>query len=205
MRTDTLVPGAHGGAIAARKGQFVSVIDVHGNQVADLVAFVAGTDQEFLSTAHTATTTSKFLWTTGDTLWSNHRRPLLRFVHDDCGRHDMHFSMCNPERYEFDYGVKGHRNCMQNFLDAFAGAGLQLTRAQLPNPLNLNQNSQFDLAGVLTQAPNQSKPGSRITFEVLEDLLFAVSACPQDLNPINGGKSTDVLLRVTDTAEEAAD
>ncbi len=203
MNREVLVPGAHGRAVAVKKGQFVSVIDVFGNQVADLLAFVAGTDQEFLSTAHTATTTSKMLWTTGDTLWSNHRRPLLKFVHDDCGRHDMHFSMCNPERYEFDYGVKGHRNCMQNFLDAYADAGLPLTRAQLPNPLNLNQNSRFDLAGNLTQTPNLSQPGSRITFEVLEDLLLAVSACPQDINPINGGKSTDVLIRVSDSLAEA--
>ena len=204
MKSDTLLPGAHGRAVQVHKGQFFSVIDVHGSQVADLLAFRAGTDAEFLSTARSASSTSRFLWTTGDTLYSNKGLPLLRFAYDDCGRHDMHYSMCDPERYELDYGVPGHRNCMQNFLDAFGEAGLRLRREHLPNPLNLNQNSQFDLAGNLVQTPSLSKAGDRITFEVLEDLLVAVSACPQDLNPINGGVSTDLLLRVADSLEESA-
>lgn len=201
---DIVVPGAHGRVARARRGQFVSVIDLEGMQVADFLAFVGDGPAEFLSTTHSASSTGKILWSTGDTLFSNHRHPVLRFVHDDCGRHDMHYSMCDPERYEYDFGVTGHRSCMQNFLEAFAAAGLQLTRPQLPNPLNLNQNSRFDLDGRLWQEPSPSKPGSRVTFEVLEDLLVGVSACPQDLNPINGGKSTDVLLRISDTIEEAA-
>ncbi len=201
---EIIVPGAHGKAVPVRKGEYVSVIDVEGGQVVDFLAFLQGTDQEFLSTTHSASSTGKILWTTGDRLYSNRRRPLLEIVYDDCGRHDMHYSMCDPERYEYDYGVTGHRNCMQNFLDAFAEAGLKLTRAQLPNPLNLNQNSQFDLGGALWQTPSLSKPGGRVTLLALEDLLVGVSACPQDLNPINGGRSTDILVRVTATTEEAA-
>jgi uncharacterized protein YcgI (DUF1989 family) len=201
---EVVVPGAHGKATRVREGQFVSIIDVYGSQVADLLAFVGDGPAEFLSTTHSASSTSKVLWTTGDTLYSNRRRPVLEFVYDDCGRHDMHYAMCDPERYEYDFGVTDHRSCMQNFLEAFAEAGLQLRREQLPNPLNLNQNSRFDLDGNLEQQPSLSKAGGRVTLRALADLLVGVSACPQDLNPINGGVSTDLLLRVTEKAEEAA-
>ena len=38
-RREILVPGGHGTAFPARTGQLVEIVDVEGQQVADLVAF----------------------------------------------------------------------------------------------------------------------------------------------------------------------
>jgi uncharacterized protein YcgI (DUF1989 family) len=35
-----------------------------------------------------------------------------------------------------------------------------------------------------------------VVLKALMDVVVAVSACPQDLTPTNGGKPTDIMLRV---------
>ena len=41
-----------------------------------------------------------------------------------------------------------------------------------------------------------SEKGDFVLLKALADVVVAVSACPQDLNQTNGGKPTDILLRV---------
>src|SRR5436305_13755766 len=52
-RREILIPGGHGAAFAARAGQLVEIIDLEGQQVADLVAFAARNRTGWLSTPHT--------------------------------------------------------------------------------------------------------------------------------------------------------
>jgi uncharacterized protein YcgI (DUF1989 family) len=49
-----------------------------------------------------------------------------------------------------------------------------------------------------------SKPGDHITFDVLEDLVCAVSSCPQDIIPGNGLKVTDIAISILPAAPVAA-
>src|ERR1700683_4378761 len=53
LRWETLIPGGHGAAFAARAGELVEIIDLEGQQVADLVAFAERNRTEWLSTTHT--------------------------------------------------------------------------------------------------------------------------------------------------------
>ncbi len=201
---ETIVPGAHGATAHVAEGQYVSVIDLHGSQVVDFIAFADGNTDEFLSVTHAQVHLKRFLVGLGDVLVSNERRPLLEIVRDDCGRHDMHYAMCDPERYRNYFGVtEPHRSCMQNFLEAFEAAGVRLKRSQLPNPVNLNQSVATNEKGELELLPSLSKPGSHVVFRALTPLHVGVSACPMDIGPINAGTSTDILLRVSDTREEA--
>ena len=201
---ETRVPGAHGYATHLDPGQYLTIVDLEGSQVVDFVAFGGPTNDEYLSVTHAQVHLKRFLIQQGDELVSNYRSPLFVIERDDCGRHDMHYAMCDPERYSKYFGVtEPHRSCLQNFTEAFAADERVVPRGQMPNPINLNQNVNTNERGELELLPSLSKSGSRIVLRALADVHAAVSACPMDIGPINGGTSTDILVRVSDTLEEA--
>jgi uncharacterized protein YcgI (DUF1989 family) len=45
--------------------------------------------------------------------------------------------------------------------------------------------------------PAPSRPGDRIVFRCLTDVVAAVSSCPMDLSPINNGTITPLRLVVS--------
>jgi uncharacterized protein YcgI (DUF1989 family) len=47
--------------------------------------------------------------------------------------------------------------------------------------------------------PAPSRPGDRIVLRCLADVVAAVSSCPADLSPINGGVITPLKMEVTRT------
>jgi uncharacterized protein YcgI (DUF1989 family) len=51
-------------------------------------------------------------------------------------------------------------------------------------------------AGELTILESTSRPGDHLDVRMLVDCIVALSACPQDLNPTNGGASTDLGVEV---------
>ena len=59
----------------------------------------------------------------------------------------------------------------------------------IPAPLNLWMNIPVDAGGQIDWLPTVSRPGNEVRFEVLIDCIAVMSACPQDITPING---TDV-------------
>ncbi|HOR54586.1 MAG TPA: DUF1989 domain-containing protein, partial [Synergistales bacterium] len=71
-----------------------------------------------------------------------------------------------------------------------------LTRAQIPDPLNIFENSAVGSGGELVHLPVVSKAGDHITFRALMNLVCAVSACPMDLNITGGERITDMLVTI---------
>ncbi len=193
MTTRLHVPAGSGRATLVSAGQTLRVINLEGRQVADLIAFNARDLKETLSTAHTSISFGRLFPTTKDQLRSNRRRPMLEFVRDDAGRHDMIIAACDLWRYEFDFGVTGHRNCSDNFLEALAAWGIQ--RHQLPQPVNLFQNMAYP-EGRVEFRESLAKPGDIVELRALMDVVAAVSACPMDLNPISGYRVTDIAIEV---------
>ena len=139
MRREILIPGGHGAAFAARVGQLVEIIDLEGQQVADLVAFAERNRTEWLSTTHTRSALLRLTAVVGDRLDSNWRHPMFEIIRDDVGRNDIITSMCDDRRYRLDYGVEGHRSCRTNFTEALEPWGI--AEWQIPDPFNFFQNA----------------------------------------------------------------
>lgn len=196
--TEIIVPGGHGRSFVAGEGQYISVIDLEGQQVGDFLAFNARDMEEHLSTNHTMASRGKMVPSVGDILLTNYRNPILEVVADEVGRHDMLIAACDPWRYLYDYGVKDHRNCSDNFLDALSSYGLK--RHQLPQPVNLFQNMEYHPDGRLEFKESISRPGQKVVFRALMDIVGALSACPMDLNPVCGFKVTDLKVVISDQA-----
>jgi hypothetical protein len=82
-----------------------------------------------------------------------------------------------------------------NLLEALAPHGVE--EWQIPDPVNLFMKTPPRADGEFDFLPAPSRPGDRIVFRCLTDLVAAVSSCPMDLVPISGGKITSLELAVT--------
>jgi len=196
---EILIPGGHGSAFPVRQGQFLELVDVEGQQVADMVAFAAQDRREWLSTSHTRSATLRLNLQVGDQLESNWRRPMFKILRDDVGSHDVITSMCDDRRYRLDYGVEGHRSCRTNLTEAYAPWGI--SEWEIPDPFNIFQNAPIHPDRTFGNEIPPGKAGDSIVFEVLMDSIVGVSACPQDLNPCNGFNPTPILARVLEQFE----
>ncbi|ABE37186.1 hypothetical protein DR64_8486 [Paraburkholderia xenovorans LB400] len=188
------VKAGHGRTFEVKAGQRLTIIDVAGQQAADFVAIVASNHTEKLSPTHTRRQLRTLFFNVGDALYSSLGRPLLRVVEDTVGVHDANVPACDDTRFTVDFNVTGHRNCLDNMHAGLALYGL--SSFDVPEPFNLFQNGPVTADCRMQVTDPTSKAGDYITFDVLEDLVCAVSSCPQDIIPGNGLKVTDIAISI---------
>lgn len=192
---EIFIPAAEGRAFEAKAGQYITVIDVEGEQIGDFVAFNAHDFNERLSTAHTRADLWRVFVREGDRMMTNLRTPMFEIVEDAVGQHDITIPACDPTRYEKTFGVKGHRNCLDNLSGALEPYGI--SRWQVPEPFNIFQNSVVNAEGHYDFNPPLSKAGDRLVLRALMDVVGALSACAMDLMPANGYKLTPLRFVIS--------
>ena len=188
------VPAGAGEAVMLRRGERAGVIDVEGGQVGDVFAFRADDPGEYLSASHTRTHVGRLFPRIGESFVTNRRRPILTLVADTSpGMHDMLIAACDDERYQA-LGAPGHGSCARNLWTELAHRGLPTD--VVPQPVNVFMNIPVDRHGDLSWLPAMSRPGDCITFEATTDCVLVVSACPMDLNAINGDRPTALAIEL---------
>ena len=192
---EVTVPAAHGAAIEVASGEHLSIVDVEGSQVADFVAIDRADPRKHLSTHQTRSSLRRWILKVGDRLVDNDREPVFEIVHDDVGVHDLFFCACSPALYRQRFGLTDHRSCRMNLLEALGRYGV--TEWQLPDPINVFMRTPPRGDGEFEFHPAPSKPGDRLVLRCVRDVVAAVSSCPMDLSPINGGRITPLKLVVT--------
>lgn len=179
------VPARKGRAARLGKGQRIKIINTHGSQVVDTWAFSAEDLKEFMSMEHLRPTIGTIFPRQGHYLYTNRRRPILFFEEDtSTGVHDTLFAACDDYRYGLLGCKEYHDNCTDNLLAAMRQIGL--SAPEVPSPLNLWMNIPVDKDGSTTFAEPVSKPGDYVILRAEMDCIVAMSACPQDILPING-------------------
>lgn len=192
---EVLVPAGHGRAFRVPKGALLEVIDVEGQQVADFISIIENDRKEWLSATHTRSASLCLNLGVGDRLQTNWRRDMYEVVQDDVGMHDLITAMCDARRYKIDYGVEGHRSCRSNFLEALAP--WKYEEWQIPDVINIFQNAPIHPDRTFGNEIPTSKPGDKFVMRALIDgIVAAISACPQDLNPCNGFHPSPILARI---------
>jgi uncharacterized protein len=193
------IPARRGKATHLRRGQSIRIVNTHGAQVVDTWAFTAGMLTEFMSMEHTRATLTHLRPKVGDGLYTNRRRKILTMTEDTSrGDHDTLIAACDSERYIL-LGVKEyHDNCTDNLFAAMQALGL--TPPECPSPLNLFMNIPWTAEGKLSFDPPTTRPGDHVTLRAELDCIVAMSACPQDILPINGAacQPTDAHFSVYD-------
>lgn len=176
-------------------GATIRITNVHGSQVVDTWALSADSPAEHVSMEHTRSVLHRLSPRVGDALYSNQRRPLLTVTEDTSpGVHDTLIAACDQTRYQLLGHPGVHRNCNDNFQDATKGLGIQ---TDTPAPLNLFMNIPIGPDGRLSFEPSVCRPGDHLTLTAHHDLHIILSACPQDLVPINGHGHTPADVEVT--------
>jgi hypothetical protein len=171
------IPPRSGTAFTLRKGQTLTVTDVCGEQVADLLAFDQADIREVISSGRTLDYASRIYLTTGDMLYSNRSRVMLEIVADDVGRHDFLLTPCSKDTFRIIYGdTDPHRGCFGNLAAALAPFGV--TEDMIPVAFNCFMNVPIDgTTGALRVDPPLSKAGDSICFLAHQDLIIGLTAC----------------------------
>lgn len=182
-----------------RRGQAVRIENIHGSQVVDTWALSAEDPLEYASMEHTRSWNSSIFVENGMAMISIRRRPMLTMVADSSpGRHDTQLCPCSAELYQQLNCRAPHRSCTDNFHEALAPLGVKLPFT--PASLNLFMNVPIAEDGSVTRVPPASKAGDSVTLRAEMDVTVVLSACPQDITPINGADHTprDIAFAVLD-------
>ena len=179
------IPARRGKATELAAGQGVRVINTHGQQVVDTWAFRRDDLTEFMSMEHSRTSLGRIMPTVGQSMVTNHRRPILTLVEDNSGGiHDTLLAACDTYRYELLGCEEYHDNCTDNLAAALGELGL--APPETPSPWNLFMNIPVAPDLSVSFQPPVSKPGDSLILRAEMDCIVAFSACPQDVVPING-------------------
>jgi uncharacterized protein YcgI (DUF1989 family) len=192
---EVFVPAGHGRAFRVPNGALLEIVDVEGRQVADFISINETDRTEWLSATHTRSSTLRLNLRVGDRLQTNWRRDMYEVISDDVGMHDLITAMCDARRYSLDYGVEDHRSCRSNFVEALAP--WKFEEWQVPDVINIFQNAPIHPDRTFGNEIPTSKAGDKIVLRALLDgVVAAISACPQDLNPCNGFHPSPILARI---------
>src|SRR5207248_1795169 len=157
------------------KEQLLTIIDLEGEQVADLVAFSAVDTREYLSSGRSIDYANTIYLTTGNILYSNRSRPLLTIVADDVGRHDFLFTPCSPETFRIIYGNSGyHPSCFENLAISLKQFGI--APDSISTTFNIFMNVMINLDGTLNIQPPRSRRMDKIVLRADMDLIVGLTA-----------------------------
>lgn len=195
MNERIVVPAKEGRGVRLTAGTRFRCVDLEGRQCGDLFAFCAADVSEYASAEHTRVFVGRLFPRLGEPFVTNRRRPILTFEQDASpGKHDMLVAACDPVRYQL-LGVQGwHASCQENLQKVMAGFGHD--QVEVPQPINIFLDIPIGEDDTLDWQPGRSKPGDSITLRTELDCYVVLTACAQDILPINDRNPTSLAIEV---------
>ena len=170
-----------GTAFELKAGETLRVIDIEGEQVADLTAFARADTSEWLSSGRSIDYANTIYLTKGHTLYSNRSRAMFAIVEDDVGRHDFLLTPCSRETFAIIYkNTDYHPSCFENLWRNLAAFGV--APDAIPTTLNIFMNVAVGSDGTLSILPPRSKAGDALTLRAEMDLIVGLTACSAEMS-----------------------
>ena len=192
-------------AYEVKAGEWIQVIDVAGKQCSDFIAFdkaaLENGEEVTLDAAATRTLMGHSLPQPGlhSRFSDQNLTTMLEVVQDTVGCHDSFLLACTRKYYE-DSGYFGHISCSENFNRALEKYQVK-PRMGWP-AINFFFNTASEESGEISAAEPWSQAGDYVLLRAAKDLICVSSACPDDIDPANGWKPTDIHIRIY-SAEES--
>ena len=185
---------------AVNKGQTLRIVDLEGNQAADVIFYNRHDPAEHYSATDTMQRQGGIYLTTGSVIRSNDGRPMLTIVADTCGRHDTLGGACAAESNTVRYALqkKYMHSCRDNYLIALQHADVGLGKRDLVPNINFFMNVPVTEGGDLKFDDGVSGPGKYVEMRAEMDVWVLISNCPQLNNPCNAYNPTPIQLLVWD-------
>ena len=194
--TDAIIPPRSGIAFRLEKGQVLTVTDVEGVQVADLLAYNADDVREVVSSGRTLDYAETIQLTTGHVLYSNRSNRMLTIVEDTVGRHDFLLTPCSEATFRHFYPDQPvHRGCFGNLAEALAPYGVEPD--MIPCAFNIFMNVPVAADGKICVDPPLSKAGDRIRLKAEMNLVIGLTACSAFAS--NGGRFKPIGYDIKDS------
>jgi uncharacterized protein len=184
--SETLLAG-DGWIREIKAGEIFRIVDLGGNQAVDTLFFSARDTSERYSATDTIVGQHNIYLTTGTTLVSNLRNPMLTIVADTCGRHDTLGGACAAESNQVRYAIeKRHMHaCRNSFLLAISDPKWNLSKRDVTANINFFMNVPVTPEGRLTFEDGISEPLKYVEMRAEMDVIAVISNCPQLNNPCN--------------------
>ena len=174
-----------GTAFELKARQLLRVIDLEGEQVADLTAFARGDTTEWLSSGRSIDYANTIYLTKSHILYSNRSQPMFTILEDEVGRHDFLLTPCSPETFQIIYdNHEPHPSCFENLWRNLAE--FDIPPDAIPTTFNIFMNVEVGPDGTLKILPPRSKAGESITLRAEMDLIVGLTACSAELS--NNGR-----------------
>lgn len=187
-------------AYEVKPGEVVQIVDIDGQQCSDFMALRADALERGLERAIDSTATRSMVRGAYpgpglmDKFFDQDLRPMMRVVQDTCGRHDTFGMACTARGYE-ERGFPGHVNCSDNISNALAPFGA--ARRPAWPAINFFWNTWVDhQSHQLMTEESHSRPGDYVALRAVDAMVCVSTACPDDIDPINGWNPTDVHVRI---------
>lgn len=191
---DVLIPAR--GFLRARlvlPGQVIRVIDVAGQQVADVLLYDPKNLKNLSSMTNTVVSAGTWKITVGHAIYSKTGQKMATIVADTVGVNVVIGGFCTPGINQIRYGLEGTHSCRSNLAASMADYGL--------NALDIEEgvfapfmNMQYQADGSIAIDAPLSGPGDYLEMRAEMDVLLAMSNCPSEHNPCNGWNPTPLRV-----------
>ena len=178
-----------------REGETLRIVDLEGNQAADVLFFNAEDPSERYSMSDTLREQAAIYLTAGTMLKTNLNRDLLEIVADTCGRHDTLGGACATESntVRYDLEKRGMHACRDSWMLAIGELEeFGLSKEDIGHNINFFMNVPVTPDGGLQFADGISAPGKYVELKAKMDTLILLSNCPQLNNPCNAYNPTPI-------------
>lgn len=197
---EIVIPARHGRAVVVKKGQVLRIHQITGGQVGDCVFYNAHDYKEWFHVGQSWAINVTVGTGTAKSFQHFYSKPpreniMLTVVADTVKNHwGNDGGRCSKRLYQLRDGLSEHRSCQENLTEALAPYGL--SGDDVMDVFNVFMNVDLHTDGRFTIKPTEVKKDDYIDLRAEMDVLAAISACPADTSPTNGGKSNPLGLKI---------
>lgn len=183
-----------------KKGQYIRIVDLEGQQAVDTLFYREGKPDERYSAQDTLAEQGSAYVTTGTRLLSNEGNLMLTMVADTSGDHDTSAGACSCEANTVRFGQQTRymHACRENFLVELNKYGMN--KRDIVSNINFYMNVPVLPNGELAIVDGASKPGDYVELRADMDVMCLISNCPQVNNPCNGFNPTPIRILIWNPA-----
>lgn len=184
-----------------KKGQTFRILDLEGNQAADILFYNADLPEERYSAMDTIREQGNVYLTTGSKLRTNENNVMLEIVADTCGRHDTLGGACATESntVRYDLEKRTMHACRDSWMLAVnKHPEFGISKRDIAHNINFFMNVPITEEGGLTFEDGISGAGKYVELKAEMNVTVLISNCPQLNNPCNGYNPTPIEFIVWD-------
>ena len=202
-----VIPARHGRAFVVKRGQVFRIFPMEDGQVGDCVFYNANDTREWFHVGQSWAINGILGTGTSKSFKHFYSKPprenvMLTVLADTYPNHWGNMGgRCSARLYALRDNIPhGHRSCQENLTEALAPFGL--AGDDVMDVFNVFMNVDLHTDGSFTILPSRVTKDDYIELRAEMDVLVAVSACPADTSPTNGGKCSPLGIRIYGRSDE---